>query len=410
MDLTPEVLEKLKQDLSKAKTIEDLLGKQGAIKNLMKSAIETMLQAEMTEHLGYNKNSVAGNNSGNSRNGSSKKTLKSSQGEIEIQIPRDRNGQYDPIVVAKHRRNLGELENKVISMYAKGMTTRDIQDHIEEIYGVELSPTSISNITDAVFTAAKEWQERPLDKIYPIIFLDAIYFKSRDEGIVKNKAAYSVLAYDLQGEKDFLGIWIGESESSKFWMNVLTELRNRGVKDIIFACVDGLTGFADAINAIFPKTIVQQCVIHQIRNSLKYIIWKDQREFLKGLKCVYTASTEALALSALDDLSDKWGTKYKVVINSWRNNWSNLANYFNYTQEIRTIIYTTNAVEALHRQFRKVTKAKSVFPNNEAIIKVLFLAFRDIEKKWTHPIPNWGVIYANISLIFNDRIQEALNS
>jgi transposase-like protein len=410
LEVGSEILKKLQDVINNAKTIDDIFGKDSMVKDLQKALIEKMLKSEMTEHLGYQNHNSIGNNSGNSRNGISKKTLKTSHGEIELNIPRDRNGQFEPIIIPKHRRTLGELEDKVISMYGKGMTTRDIQGHIEDIYGIELSPVSISNITDSVLELVKEWQNRPLEKIYPIIFLDAIYFKGRDEGTVKNKAAYSVLAYDMNGQKDFLGIWIGEAESSKFWMSLLTELKNRGVNDILIACVDGLAGFTEAINAVYPKTIIQQCIIHQIRNSLKYIISKDKKVFMTDLKTVYKASTESEALTALDRLEVKWGKKYKVVINSWRNNWVYLAAFFNFTQEIRTIIYTTNAVESLHRQFRKVTKAKTLFPNNEAISKVLFLAFRDISKKWIMPIQNWGIIYASFSLIFADRIEVALKT
>ncbi|MGE5316271.1 MAG: IS256 family transposase [Acidobacteriota bacterium] len=406
--MTKEQLEQLQKDLAKAKTFEDLMGADGAIRKIMKLSMEHMLQSEMDEHVGYEKHSAAGDNSGNSRNGSSKKTLKTSQGEITIDIPRDRNGEFNPVAVGKHQRTLGDLEDKIISMYAKGMTTRDIQGHIEEIYALKLSPTSISNITDNIIGHIREWQARPLESVYSIVFFDAIYFKVREDSKVVNKAAYTCLAIDLEGHKDMLGIWIGQAESSRFWLSIFNELKNRGVSDILIACVDGLRGFTDAIESAFPQTEVQQCVIHQIRTSLKYVASKNQKEFLADLKPVYAAATEEDALIKLDDLEEKWGAKYPMVINSWRVNWTNLSTYFKYPPEIRKIIYTTNAVEALHRQFRKVTKSKSLFPNDEALTKMLYLAYRDISKKWTMAVQNWALVISQLSIFFKERLTEHL--
>jgi len=408
MELSKEQIEQLQKGIANAKTFDDLMGKDGVIKQLLKTSLENMLSTEMNDHLGYEKHSIAGDNTGNSRNGTSKKTLKTSQGEIPVEIPRDRNGKYTPIVIGKHQRTIGDLEDKIISMYAKGMTTRDIQEHVEEIYGLQLSPTSISNITDNIIAHIREWQARPLESLYAIVFFDAIYFKVREDGKVVNKAAYTCLSIDLEGHKEMLGVWIGQAESSRYWLTIFNELKNRGVNDILIACVDGLKGFSEAIETAFPQTEVQQCIIHQIRTSLKYIASKNQKEFLADLKPVYAAPTEADAIIMLDALDEKWGKKYSIVIKSWRDNWSRLSTYFKYPQEVRTVIYTTNAVEALHRQFRKVTKAKSQFPNDEALTKMLYLSYRDISKKWTMAIRNWAVIISQLSIFFKERLDEHL--
>jgi transposase-like protein len=405
MELTKEQLEQLQKDLANAKSYADLMGKDGAIRKLLKNSVEQLLQSEMTEHLGYEKHSPEGNNTGNSRNGKNSKTVRSSQGEIELEIPRDRTGEFDPMAVPKHQRTLGDLEDRIISMYAKGISTRDIQTHIEDIYGVKLSASSISNITESMMTIVREWQTRPLESVYPIVFLDAIHYKVREDGRVISKAAYTCLAIDLNGYKDMLGIWIGQAESAKFWMNVLNELRNRGVKDILICCVDGLTGFTDAIQAVFPETKVQKCVIHQIRNSLKYIGSKDQKQFMIDLKAVYRSPTEDGALFELDRLDEKWGKKYPLVIKQWRDNWEYLATFFEYPAEIRKIIYTTNAVEALHRQLRKVTKAKTQFPNDEALTKMIYLAYQGISKKWTMALQNWAFVISQFSVTFQERLK-----
>ena len=407
MDLTEEMIEQLKADLSNAKTYNDLMGKDGAIKKLIAKTLEQMLESELTEHLGYEKYSPEGKNSGNSRNGKTHKTLKNDNGEIELTVPRDRNGEFDPVIVKKYEKTIGPIEEKIISMYAKGMTTRDIQTHITELYGIDISPTLVSNITNKIVHLAEEWQNRPLEKVYPIVFFDAIHYKIRDESRkVTSKAAYTCLAVDIEGHKDLLGLWIGEAEGANFWLNVLTELKNRGVEDIFIACVDGLRGFPEAINTIFPKTEIQLCVIHQIRNTLKYVASKDQKQFMKELKEVYKAPTEDAALLNLDQLEENWSKKYTLAIKSWRNNWDNLATFFKYPEEIRTIIYTTNAVEALHRQFRKVTKSRSLFPNDDALKKMLYLAYRDLSKKWTMPIRNWAIVLSNFSIYFKDRFDD----
>lgn len=405
MELTKEQLEQLQKDLANAKSYADLMGKDGAIRKLLKNSVEQLLQSEMTEHLGYEKHSPEGSNSGNSRNGKNKKSVRSSQGEIEIEIPRDRNAEFDPVAVPKHQRTLGDLEDRIISMYAKGISTRDIQTHIEDIYGVKLSASSISNITESMMGVIKEWQSRPLESVYPIVFLDAIHYKVREDGKVLSKAAYTCLAVDLCGYKDMLGIWIGQAESAKFWMNILTELRNRGVKDILIACVDGLTGFTDAIAAVFPETRVQKCIIHQIRNSLKYVSFKDQKQFVADMKEVYKAPTEDKALFELDKLEEKWSRKYSLAVKSWRENWEYLSTFFEYPEEIRYIIYTTNAVEALHRQFRKVTKAKTQFPNDEALTKMLYLAYQGISKKWNMTLQNWAFVISQFSVTFGERLK-----
>ncbi len=404
MKLTPEMIQQLESDLSKAKTYEDLMGKNGAIKKLIKSSLENLLETELTEHLGYDKNSPEGNNSGNNRNGKTYKTIKTDEGQIELTIPRDRNATFDPIIVKKYEKTLGPIEDKIISMYSKGMTTRDIQSHVEELYGLEVSPTTISNITDSIVVHAKEWQNRPLAEIYPIVFFDAIHYKVREDGKVVSKAAYTCLALDLEGKKDMLGIWVGESEGANYWLGIMTELRNRGVQDILIAAVDGLKGFPDAIESVFPGCEVQQCIIHQIRNTIKYVGSKNQKEFMKDLKLVYTAPTEEAGLLELDRLDQKWGEKYPYPIKSWRNNWNNLAVFFKYPAEIRKMIYTTNAVENLHRQFRKVTKNRALFPNDDALIKMLYLAYKDIAKKWTMPVNNWAFIFSQLSIRFEERL------
>lgn len=409
MELTPEMIEQLKSDLSKAKTYEDLMGKDGAIKKLISQSLEQMLESELTEELGYEKYSSVGKNSGNSRNGKTHKTLKNDNGEIELTVPRDRNGEFDPVIVKKYEKTIGPIEDKIISMYAKGMTTRDIQSHITELYGIDISPTLVSNITDKIVEMAVQWQNRPLEKIYPIVFFDAIHYKIRDESKkVVSKAAYTCLAVDIEGHKDLLGLWVGEAEGANFWLNVLTELKNRGIEDIFVACIDGLKGFPEAINSLFPKTEIQLCVIHQIRNTLKYVASKDQKQFMKQLKEVYKAPTEEAALVNLDTLEENWGNKYSLAVKSWRQNWENLATFFKYPEEIRTVIYTTNAVEALHRQFRKVTKSKSLFPNDDALKKMLYLAYRDLSKKWTMPIRNWAVVISNFSIYFKDRLVDLI--
>jgi transposase-like protein len=347
-----------------------------------------------------------GNNSGNSRNGNSTKTLKNDQGEIEIKVPRDRNGQFDPILIKKYERTIGPIEDKIISMYAKGMSTGDIQSHVEDIYGIEISPTMVSNITDKIMDTVKQWQNRPLEKLYPIVFFDAIHYKVRDDGKVLTKAAYTCLAIDLEGRKDLLGLWVGQSEGAHFWLNIMTELKNRGVEDILIACVDGLKDFPETINTVFPKTAVQLCIIHMVRNTLKRISFHERELFMGYLKKLYTAPTEEAALMEMDNLEANWGKRYPSAIKLWRDNWYNAMTFLKYPKELRKIIYTTNAVEALHRQFRKITKAKSLFPNDESLRKILYLAYMGSAKKWTIALAKWQVAFNHLTIIFKDRFNE----
>jgi transposase-like protein len=408
MDISKSLLEELAENLKTAKTYDDLMGKDGAIKKLIKVSLEQLLEAEMSAHLGYTPNARLPKAHGNRRNGTSVKTVSSDVGEIDLAIPRDREGEFDPVIVKKHQRRLGALQDAIISMYAKGMSTRDIQQHLEDIYSLEVSASTVSTITETVMHMVHEWQNRPLEPLYPIVFFDAIHYKVRFEGKIITKAAYTCLGVDLNGNKDLLGLWIGQAEGATFWLGILNELRTRGVQDILIACVDGLRGFPDAITTVFPHTEVQQCVIHQIRQSVRYVSSKHYKTFLRDLRTVYTAPTEAGALDALDQLENTWGTRYPLSIKSWRTNWPYLATYYRYPPELRPIMYTTNAVEALHRQFRKVTNAKTIFPTDESLLKMLFLAYRDLSKKWTRPILRWHLILAQLTIIFEQRVTKYL--
>lgn len=408
MEIPKDILATVQEQLRTATTYNDLMGKEGAIKTLLKYSLEQLLEMELTHHLGYEKHHPDGKGSGNSRNGSSRKTLASQLGNLQLDIPRDRTSDFEPIIVPKHQRTLGQLEDAIISMYAKGMSTRDIQSHVEDIYGVQLSPSAVSTITDQVIDLVHQWQQRPLDPCYPIVFLDAIHYKVKQENKVITKAIYSVLAIDVQGKRDVLGLWMSEHEGATFWLSVLSELRSRGVQELLIACVDGLKGFPDAIATVFPKTETQQCIIHQIRQSFRYVAHKHAKEFAAELRTVYTALNEEAALRALEVVEEQWMTKYPLAVKSWRANWHHLATFFRYPQEIRTMIYTTNAVESLHRQYRKVTKAKSLFPNDDAIFKMLFLVLRDRQKTWTKPVRDWALIVSQLSLIFDHRITNYL--
>jgi len=397
--------EEVQRELAKAKSMDDFFGKEGLFAKLFAHTIEEMLETELSEHLGYEPYEVKGRNSGNNRNGRYTKKLRSSAGETSIQVPRDRNGEFEPQVVKKQVANTNELEDKIIGMYAKGMSVRDIQETLRDLYGVEVSPTTLSAITDKVWELVEAWQNRSLASVYPIIYLDAIYIKLRREGKVENIAVYTVLGVDGEGHRDVLGHWVGDGhETSNFWLSVITDLQTRGVQDIFIACMDGLSGFKEAVLAVFPQTQIQRCVIHQIRNSLKYITWTDRKAFMIDLKEVYQAATRESAEAHLRQLAEKWGHKYAVAIRSWQNNWEDLATFFAYPAEIRRLIYTTNPVEGYHRQLRKVTKAKSVFPTPEAARKLLFLANRDILKKWTMPIQNWPLILNQLVIRFEGRL------
>jgi len=405
MKLTEEMIKQLEKDLENCTTAEDLLGQKGVIKNLVRGLSEQILEAEMTHHLGYEKYAPEGQNSGNSRNGKSSKTVQSDAGEMQLDIPRDRNSTFEPMLVPKHQRTIGKIDGIIISLYAKGLTTRDIKEHLEQLYGLEVSPTFISNITERLREYVIEWQSRALESLYAIVYFDAIFYKIREDSKVITKAAYTCLGIDQNGQKELLGIWVDQAEGANFWLSVLTDLKNRGVQDILIACVDGLKGFPDAIQTVFPQTEVQQCIIHQIRNSLRYIASKNKKEFTKDLKSVYQATTKENAELQLERLNEKWGKKYPVVIGSWQRNWENLSVYYKYPEEIRRLIYTTNIVEGLHRQFRKVTKTKSLFPHDDALKKMLFMAYLDISKKWSMPVQNWALIISHLSILYKERLQ-----
>lgn len=400
----------LDQELSNCKTMEDLCGKNGLLQRLLGGMVEKMLDKEMKEHVGYPKHSKEGHNSGNSRNGKTSKIVQSSYGPVNIEVPRDRNGEFEPKLVKKRQTNISSFDEKIISMYAKGMSTRDIQAHVQEIYGAEISPTSISNITEKVLDVAKEWQSRPLQKIYPILYFDAIHYKVREGGKVITKAAYTCLGIDFSGRKDVLGIWIGESEGARFWLGVFTELKNRGIQDIFIACVDGLKGLPEAINAIFPKAEIQLCIIHMIRNSFKYVSCKYSKEFVEDLKLIYRAESEKKAEDNLQKLQVKWGEKYPLAVRPWVNHWENIKTFLKFPEEIRTIIYTTNAVESLHRQFRKLTKTRAVLPTDESLFKLLFLAVSGLSEKWTMPIKRWKSALSQFAILYNDRLQNAIEA
>ena len=361
-------------EVRKCKTMEDVVGKNGLMQKLFKDIIQQLLEAEMEEHLGRERHERSNEANPNYRNGYSSKTIESSFGEVGLDIPRDRKAQFEPKVVKKYETVCNELDKKIIGLYACGMSVRDIQSEMEELYGIDVSPSMISKITDKVVEAAAEWQSRELDEIYPIVYMDAMHFKVRDDNKIVSKAAYICMALDMKGKKDILGIWIGESEGAKFWLSVCNDLKNRGVDDILIACMDGLKGLPEAIKTVYPDVSIQTCIVHQIRNSLKYIASKDQREFMKDLKSVYRAFNEETALKNLDILKEKWYSKYSVVIDSWYNNWSNLNTYFEYPHEIRRIIYTTNALEGFNRQLRKYTKVRTVFPTDESLRKSLYLS------------------------------------
>lgn len=393
---------RLAQEVAKdCKTVEDV---HTLLKDLFKRTLQEVLEAEMSEHLGYDKHSVEGNRSGNSRNGYSKKTIKTGLGETEIVVPRDRNGEFEPQIIKKYERSSNEIEDQIIAMYAKGISTRDIEAHMKDIYGIDVSASLVSKVTDRVLPLVTEWQSRPLERIYPIVFLDAIQFKVRKDHRIVNKAAYSVIGINTHGYKDVLGIWIGENESASFWIGVCNDLQNRGVEDIFIACKDGLTGFSEAIQAVFPQTSIQLCVIHQIRNSMKYVNYKDQKAMMFDLKQVYQASTMEEAELALHLVKETWGRKYPIVIRSWENNWLELSTYFCYPREIRRLIYTTNIVEAYHRQLRKITKTKTAYPTDDALRKIIYLATVDITKKWTIPVRDWAQCISQFAILFHDRL------
>jgi len=393
------------QEILKKLDIKDMSDINELFKEMVGTVLENGLESELDEELGYSKYDYKNRETGNYRNGHSKKTMKGSFGDMEIEVPRDRNGDFEPVIVKKHQTTLnGDIEEKIISMYAKGMTQSDIEGHIQEIYGLEVSESTISRITDKILPIAKEWQRRPLESIYAVMFMDAIHYHVRKEGSIVKKAVYIAIGVDLNGIKDVLGLWVGENESAKFWLSVMNEIKNRGVDDILIACVDGLTGFVDAIGAVYPKTEIQQCIIHQIRNSTRFVSYKDIKALMADLKSVYGAPDEQSALFALDTFDQKWSKKYPKIAVSWRSNWANLATYFKYPKEVRTLIYTTNSIEGFNRQLRKVTKNKGVFPNDDSLFKMLYLAMMDITKKWTGRRKDWGQIHSQLEIFFADRL------
>lgn len=398
--------EKVDELLKNAKSLKDIKGEGGVLQEMLKSTIERVMKAELEDQLGYPHNSRnAKKKTNNKRNGHYNKKLRTDSGHVHLDIPRDRNGEYEPKIIRKYETIDSDLQETIISMYAKGMTTRDITEHFKKIYGTDISPTFISTVTSKVMEAAQAWQSRILDRLYPVVFLDAIHYKIRSEGKIVNKAAYMCLGLTIEGKQDVLGIYIGENESSTFWLNVLTDLNNRGVEDILICCIDGLKGFPEAIASIFPKTEIQSCVIHQIRNSLRYVGSKHQKEFMGDLKKVYQAVSLEEAKSNFLLLEEKWGSKYPVVTNSWSNNWEHLTAYFKYTQSIRKIIYTTNIVEGYHRQLRKVTKNRSIFPNDESLFKMLYLATKEASEKWTMAKHNWAMTLSQLSIHFEGRLK-----
>lgn len=369
--------------------------------------METGLDSELDEHLGYDRYNTKEKATDDSRNGYSSKTLRTSFGDTSIQVPRDRKGEFDPVILRKNQTSISQdVEAKIISMYAKGMTTSDIGDHIRDIYGIEVSESTVSRITDKVLPEAKEWQQRPLESIYAVMFMDAIHYHVRSEGQVVKKAVYVAIGIDLNGRKDVLGMWVGENESAKYWATVLNSLRNRGVEDIFIACTDNLTGFSNAIEAVFPRTDIQNCIIHQLRNSSKYVSYKDLKALMADLKQVYAAVDETAAEEALDRFAERWDRKYPKISASWRANWPNLSTYFKFPEELRRLIYTTNAIEGFNRQLRKVTKSKAVFPTDDSLFKMLYLAMLDITKKWTGRRQDWSVIHAQLAVFYADRMPE----
>lgn len=393
--------EEIAWELGKATTIDDFYGKDGIFSRLFSDTIEEMLEIELTEELGYERYASTGRNSGNSRNGHYSRKMHTSGGDAEIRVPRDRNGAFQSELLKK---NSNEIEQKVIAMYAKGISTRDIQDMLDELYGISVSPTTISKITDKIWHLVEEWQNRPLESVYAIVYLDAIHIKIRRDGKVQNTAVYNVLGIDLEGNRDILGHWIGDGgEGANFWLSVISDLQSRGVEDIFLASVDGLTGFSDAIHSIFEKTRVQRCIIHQIRASLKYVPWTDKKAFTKDLRTIYQAATREDAEANLLRLDETWSSKYAAAVKSWQKNWEELATFFDFPAEIRRLIYTTNSVEGYHRQLRKVIKNKSSFPTPEAARKLLYLANVDITKKWTNAIRNWPLILNQLAIRFEER-------
>jgi putative transposase len=411
MALDKDLIDKLLEGYQKP---EDLVGANGLLKQLTKALVERALSAEMTHHLGYTKNDPdgRGRDSGNARNGTSRKKLKGDFGEIEIEVPRDRESEFEPQIVGKHQRRFDGFDNKILSMYGRGMSTREIQGHLMEIYGVEISPSLISEVTDAVVEEVKLWQGRPLEALYPIIYLDALYVKMRHEGRVENRAVYLAVGIKMDGLKDVLGLWTGDNtEGSKFWLTIMTELRNRGLKDVFIACVDGLKGFPEAIEAVFPETIVQLCIVHMIRNSLKYVGWKERKLVAEDLRAVYTAPTAAAAQQQLERFGEKWDKRYGAIRMLWERHWQRIIPFFAFTPEIRKVMYTTNAIESLNMSLRKIIKTRGSFPSEQAAFKLLYLALKNVVANWQRTVvAGWHDALNQFTLLWNDRIQDVARS
>ena len=403
MEIDGKVLDELLKGCQKA---EDIVGEGGLVKQLTKALLERALKGELTHHLGYEKHDPAGYKSGNSRNGKSQKTLKGDFGEMEVEVPRDRNGTFEPQIVAKHQTRFKGFDSRILAMYARGMTTRDISQQLREDYAVDVSAGLISEVTEEVAELAKAWQSRPLENLYPILYLDALYVKMRNDGRVENRAVYVAIGIDMEGRKEVLGLWTSANEGAKFWLAVLTELRNRGVKDVFVVCVDGLKGFPQAIESVFSKAQVQLCMVHMMRASLNYVTWKERREVAADLKPIYRAATVAEAEQELANFTQKWGGKYKSVVRLWKENWEHVIPFLAYPAEIRKVIYTTNAVESLHMSLRKVTKNRGSFPNEESAIKLLYMALMNASAKW-NTIQSWKEALNQFEILWPERIREA---
>jgi len=401
MPITPAVLDEL---LKEYKTPGDMLGNDGLLQQLTKALVERALEGEMTHHLGYPPHDASGDKSGNSRNGKSKMTITGKRGQVEIEVPRDRKSEFEPQLVKKGQRRFDGFDNKIISMYARGMSCRQIQAHLQEIYGVEVSPDLISTVTAGVIDEVRSWQSRPLDALYPILYLDALQVKIKAEGRVSNKAIYLAIGVNRQGTKEVLGMWASENEGAKFWLSVVTELKNRGVKDIFIACVDGLKGFPEAIETVFPQTTVQLCLVHLVRYSLAYVSFKDRKAVVADLKCIYRATSLAEAEAQLDAFAGKWDARYPMIAKSWRANWPRVIPMLGLPEEIRRAVYTTNAIESLNMSLRKIIKCRSSFPSEEAAFKLLYLALQNAAKKWTMPIPNWGRAMNQFAILYDGRL------
>lgn len=407
MAIDDEMLDSL---LGNVKTQDDLFGENGLMKQLSKRFMERLLEMEMANHLGYMKHAVEGRNSGNSRNGKTSKTVKTGNGEIRVEVPRDRKSEFEPVLVEKRKSHLKGLDDQVLSLYARGMTVRDIQSHLSELYGTDISRDLISTMTDAVLEDVSEWRNRPLDKVYPIVFIDGFVAKCRLEGQVSNRCVYVMYGINMEGQKEVLGLTVGESEGAKFWLQVLTELKNRGMEDIFILCADGLKGLPEAVEVVFPKTTFQTCIVHMVRHSLNYVPYQEKKAVAADLKKIYQSATLELAEHALDDFELTWGDKYPAIVKSWRNNWEKITPFLDYPMEIRKVIYTTNIVESLNATLRKAVRNRGHFSTEDSLMKVLYLAIRGVSKKWTMPIRDWKLALNRFSILFPDRFPEKLLS